>query len=214
LRLSKTFSLIFRFLLQLSFLSFLEDRCFNEAGAFIFQDQEYFHHSMIFRSYRFRKYQRRVPGAVVRTECSYSDPFQQNFLDLSWWELSKISVDFFVAGDQFVSRKDLDWPELELSKGVVESRLTRSVLWSHAWKRGTCLDGTLHLQVHPPWCCSTHSARDFSKLVVSNSPLRSKWPVPKNTRGSKSGSTSCSEFSGAEQLINTFRKWTWFKPAW
>jgi hypothetical protein len=94
--------------LQLSFLSFLEDRCFNEAGAFIFQDQEYFHHSMIFRSNRFRKYQRRVSGAVVRTEYSYSDPFQRNLLDPSRWELSKMSVEFFVAGDQFINRKDLD----------------------------------------------------------------------------------------------------------
>jgi len=169
---------------------------------------------MIVCSYRFRKCQRRVSGAKVRTECSYSDPFQRNLLDPSWWELSKMSFDFFVAGDQFVNWIDLDWPELELSKGVVESRLTRSVLWSHAWKRGTGLDETLHRQVHPPWCCSKDSARDFSMLVVSNYPSRSKWPVPKNTRGSKLGSTYCSEFLGAERLINTFRKWTWFRPAW
>jgi hypothetical protein len=72
-----------------------------------------------------------VSGAVANTECNSSDPFPFNEPDFSERKLSKVLVDFFVAGDQFVNRELPNCLELVLSRGVGESRLIRSELWSH-----------------------------------------------------------------------------------
>lgn len=72
-----------------------------------------------------------MSGAVANTECSSSDPFPLNEPDFSERKLSKVLVDFFVAGDQFVNRELPNCLELVLSRGVGESRLIRSELWSH-----------------------------------------------------------------------------------